>query len=141
MPSKVGIVAVPDGTTYTLNNTNIRLEDLHGYDTDMRVGLLFDNVINDVFDRQAELEKQADLRMPALKPGAVRHFQSQYLDLVDMNNGNAWVKASKDVEVYWGYRKEPTRIRTLLYGILAVCIVTAQMIRLNPAMTWRIFRR
>lgn len=103
VPSKVGIVAVPDGTTYTLNNTNIRLEDLHGYDTDMRVGLLFDNVINDVFDRQAELEKQADLRMPALEPGAVRHFQSQYLDLVDMNNGNAWVKASKDVEVYWGY--------------------------------------
>ena len=102
-PSKVGIVAVPDGTTYTLNNTNIRLEDLHGSDTDMRVGLLFDDIINDVFDRQAELEKQADLRMPALEPGAVRHFQSQYLDLVDMNNGNAWVKASKDVEVYWGY--------------------------------------
>ena len=30
-------------------------------------------------------------------------YQAQYLDLVDANNGNAWVKASGPVTVYWGY--------------------------------------
>lgn len=103
IPAEVGIVVAPEGTTYTLNETDIQLQDLHGTDTQMKVGLLFDDIINEVYDRQTLLESQANDRMPALAPGATRHFQSQYLDLVDMNDGNAWVMASQPVDVYWGY--------------------------------------
>ena len=103
IPAGVGIVAAQDDTTFTLNETNIRLENLHGEDTEMDVGLLFDDIMNEVYDRQSVLEAQADARMPELEEGATRYFQSQYLDLVDMNNGNAWVMASQNVEIYWGY--------------------------------------
>ena len=103
VPAGAGIVAVSPGTVYTLNATNIKLQDLHGKESRMQVGLLFDDIMNEVNDRQSLLESQANARMPALAPGASRYFQSQYLDLVDMNNGNAWVTASEPVEVYWGY--------------------------------------
>ena len=104
IPSGAGIVVAPQGTTYTLNDTDIEISDIHGPDvTQERVGLLFDGIINDVYDRETELEKQTDRRMPALAPGAVRYYQSQYLDLVDTNAGNAWVTASNPISVYWGY--------------------------------------
>lgn len=103
IPAGVGIVVAPEETTYTLNETNIQLQNLHGDSTEMDVGLLFDDIMNEVYDRQTLLEAQADDRMPELEPGATRHFQSQYLDLVDMNNGNAWVMASNPIDVYWGY--------------------------------------
>lgn len=103
IPAGVGVVAASDSTTYMLNETNIVLDDLHGSDTVKDVGLLFDDIMNEVYDRQSLLEAQADARMPEPEEGAVRHFQSQYLDLVDMHNGNAWVMASEDVDVYWGY--------------------------------------
>ena len=103
IPAGVGVVVAPEGTTYTLNETDIELENLYGDSTEMDVGLLFDDIMNEVYDRQSLLEAQADECMPELEPGATRHFQSQYLDLVDMNNGNAWVMASNPVEIYWGY--------------------------------------
>ena len=99
----VGIVVAQPGTTFTLNETNIQLEDLHGDDSQMDVGLLFDDIMNDVYDRERVLEDLADDRMPELEEGANRYFQSQYLDLVDMDNGNAWIMASQDVDIYWGY--------------------------------------
>ena len=37
------------------------------------------------------------------KAETTRHYQAKYLDLVDANNGNAWIKASGDVDIYWGY--------------------------------------
>lgn len=79
------------------------MPNIHGNDGQMSVGLLFDDIMNEVYDRQTVLETQANNQMPTLKSGVIRHFQSQYLDLVDMNNGNAWVKASESVQVYWGY--------------------------------------
>lgn len=103
VPAGVGVVVAPKGTSYTLNETDIQIGNVHGNDGTMRVGLLFDDIMNEVYDRQSLLESQADARMPELAPGATRHFQSQYLDLVDMNDGNAWVMASNPVEVYWGY--------------------------------------
>lgn len=103
VPAGVGVVTAPTGTAYTLNETDIQVPNIHGNDGQMSVGLLFDDIMNEVYDRQTVLETQANNQMPTLKSGVIRHFQSQYLDLVDMNNGNAWVKASESVQVYWGY--------------------------------------
>lgn len=63
-------MVAPEGTTYTLNETNIELENLHGDSTEMDVGLLFDDIMNEVYGRQSLLEAQADDRMPELEPGA-----------------------------------------------------------------------
>ena len=89
-----GAVTAPAGTTYTLNETTVAA-DAAG------VGLLFDGIIDDGADRTgallAELESELGV---TVEDG---NYQAQYLDLVDAHNGNAWVKASGEVTVYWGY--------------------------------------
>ena len=89
-----GAVTAPAGTTYTLNETTVEA-DAAG------VGLLFDGIIDDGADRTgallAELESELGV---TVEDG---NYQAQYLDLVDAHNGNAWVKASGEVTVYWGY--------------------------------------
>ena len=89
-----GAVTAPAGTTYTLNETTVEA-DAAG------VGLLFDGIIDDGADRTgallAELESELGV---TVEDG---NYQAQYLDLVDAHNGNAWVKASGAVTVYWGY--------------------------------------
>ena len=89
-----GAVTAPAGTTYALNETTVTA-DAAG------VGLLFDGIIDDGADRTgallAELESELGV---TVEDG---NYQAQYLDLVDAHNGNAWVKASGAVTVYWGY--------------------------------------
>ena len=89
-----GAVTAPAGTTYTLNETTVQAE-AEG------VGLLFDGIIDDEAGRTgallAELESELGV---TVEDG---NYQAQYLDLVDAHNGNAWVKASGAVTVYWGY--------------------------------------
>ena len=89
-----GAVTAPAGTTYTLNETTVAA-DAAG------VGLLFDGIIDDGADRTGALlvELESELGV-TVEDG---NYQAQYLDLVDAHNGNAWVKASGAVTVYWGY--------------------------------------
>lgn len=106
VPAEVGVVVAPEGTTYTLNDTDVAIVDLRDParpGSSASVGLLFDSIVNEVYDRESALEGEVDEAMPEVAEGAVRHYQSKYLDLVDMNDGNAWVTASNPVEVYWGY--------------------------------------
>ena len=99
-----GVVA-QSGTTYTINDSNVQVADTSG------VALLFDNIIENNTNKEnksntqllrervdKELENLQDLN---LDEGTYRHYECKYLDLVDTNNGNAWVKASQDVTVYW----------------------------------------
>ena len=91
-----GAVVAPEGTTYTLNDTTVPAED-----GGSGVGLLFDGIIDDAdHDRTGALLHQLQERGVSAKEG---YYQAQYLDLVDGKNGNAWVTASKSVDVYWGY--------------------------------------
>ena len=92
-----GAVTAPAGTTYTLNDTTVPVSGTG-------VGLLFDGIIDDKDnDRTGALEDKVDDTMGPAASNVTRHYQAQYLDLVDANNGNAWVKASGEVTVYWGY--------------------------------------
>ena len=95
-------VTAPAGTTYTINGGDVQVTDTTG------VSLLFDGIINSSGnDRTEQLEARAeayfndpDAPQPPAE-GCQYAYSFQYLDLVDVNNGNAWVKASKDVTVYW----------------------------------------
>ena len=89
-------IFAPADTKYTLNNTSVEV-DPEG------VGLLFDSIIDTDADRTGALidaiESEYNINITN------GNYQAQYLDLVDANNGNAWVKADGDVTVYWGYPK------------------------------------
>ena len=93
--------AVADaGTTYTINKGNVQV------DNDADVSLLFDGIINNEGnDRTGQLEQRAAkaLSEENIAPAANHHFvyELKYLDLVDANNGNAWVKASQNLTIYW----------------------------------------
>ena len=87
------------GTTYTLNDTGVQLPG------DAKPSLLFDNIItSDGVNRIDALENAVDTKLGTTN--GTRHYEAKYLDLVDANNGNAWIKASNNVTIYWGYPKD-----------------------------------
>lgn len=84
-------------TTYTLNNTGVALPV-----NDSKPSLLFDGIIDDDdHDRTAALVDAIKAQMNTSVDSEC--YQAKYLDLVDANNGNAWITASDAVTVYWGY--------------------------------------
>ena len=95
-------VAAESGTSYTINDSDVPVEDTSG------VALLYDGIIDaNGEDRAGMLEDKAEDTMETLnkEPASGNRFaySFQYLDLVDTNNGNAWVKASQNVTIYWPY--------------------------------------
>lgn len=90
------VAVAPEGTTYTLNDTGVQLP------ADAKPSLLFDNIIaSDGVDRITPLKIAADEKLGGASED--RQYEIKYLDLVDANNGNAWIKASNGVDIYWGY--------------------------------------
>ena len=91
------IVAEPD-TQYTVNDLGIPVPE------GSAPSLLFDSIItNDGIDRETRLEQEVAEQLPELGSNQTRYYQSQYLDLVDANNGNIWLKANQAITVYWAY--------------------------------------
>ena len=91
-------ITAPADTTYTLNETTVPVDGAG-------VGLLFDGIINDdAHQRTVALINKVNATMGG--DSSNRQYQAQYLDLVDENNGNAWVKASNPVTITWAYPKD-----------------------------------
>ena len=90
------VAVEPENTTYTFNNTKVVLP------ADSQPSLLFDNIINDEgTNRTAALEDKADQKLNA--NDGDYNYEIMYLDLVDANNGNAWIKSSAGTDIYWDY--------------------------------------
>lgn len=98
-PTSGSAVAVEPkgGTTYTLNNTDVQLP------ADAVPSLLFDDIIEDErsTDRTDALKAKADETIGSKSEN--RQYEIKYLDLVDANNGNAWITSSKGIDIYWAY--------------------------------------
>lgn len=98
-PTSGSAVAVEPkgGTTYTLNNTDVQLPD------DAVPSLLFDDIIEDKgsTDRTDALKAKADDTIGSESEN--RQYEIKYLDLVDANNGNAWITSSNGIDIYWAY--------------------------------------
>ncbi len=95
-------VAVLDsGSTYYLNgDAGSQVTDTDG------ISILDDSLLTDQGDnRQQLLEQRATESglLPELSEGQAYRFAFRYLDLVDANNGNAWVSADKDATIYLPY--------------------------------------
>ena len=86
------------GTTYTLNDTGVQLPE------DSKPSLLFDDIIEDAnsTSRTDALKDKADTYLGAAS-STTRGYEIKYLDLVDANNGNAWITSSKGTDIYWAY--------------------------------------
>ena len=90
-------LTAPTGTTYTINGGEVEV-------TDGSVALLFDDIIEESADsteRAEALAEKGDEKLGTVEAGRERHYEFKYLDLVDRDNGNVWVKADRDVTVYW----------------------------------------
>lgn len=89
-------VVVPDGAKYYINNKPVEVVDTSG------VKLLFDDIIEQksasVSNTQL-LINRADSELGGAS--STRRYEAKYLDLVDTNNGNAWVAADENITVYW----------------------------------------
>lgn len=93
-------VMAPVGTTYAINGGDVQVQDSSG------VALLFDAIIDHADEDRTELlQKRAEAYFTDkdVEPETGNKFayEFKYLDLVDQNNGNVWVKASNDATIYW----------------------------------------
>ena len=43
------------------------------------------------------------------RPRGDRQYEIKYLDLVDANNGNAWITSSNGIDIYWAYPEGTNR--------------------------------
>lgn len=97
-PNTAMAVEPEGGTTYTLNDTGVELPEDHD------ASLLFDDIISSDGkgdERISKLQEAADTKLGGANEN--REYQIKYLDLVDANNGNAWITSSAGTDIYWGY--------------------------------------
>ena len=103
-PNTAMAVEPEGGTTYTLNDTGVELPEDHA------ASLLFDDIISSDGkgdERISKLQEAADTKLGGANEN--REYQIKYLDLVDANNGNAWITSSNGIDVYWGYPQDTDR--------------------------------
>lgn len=94
-PSSEAATAVASaGTTYTIGETGVPVSG--GVPS-----LLFDSIIEDANSTERTDALEDRIQTEFGEDTAV--YEIKYLDLVDANNGNAWIKASEPVDIYWGY--------------------------------------
>ena len=84
------------GTIYTLNDTDVVVDE-----ADSQPSLLFDGIIDDDVNRTEMLQDKVDEALGGAD--ADRNYDIKYLDLVDANNGNAWIASSNGTDIFWGY--------------------------------------
>lgn len=98
------VAVAPAGTTYTINDTGVPVPPVADENNPdgSKPSLLFDSIIDDAqHDRTGALLDNIENKFNTTVQDG--NYQARYLDLVDAANGNAWVKASNNVTVYWGY--------------------------------------
>ena len=93
---------VSEGAKFFINGSDIDVTDAAA------PSLLFDDVVTDAdidgatYDQQLA-NRAADVIRNAGNDLGASYFEAKYLDLVDANNGNAWLTSSEPVTVYWPY--------------------------------------
>ena len=93
-------VVADETTQYRLNRTTVEAPKAG-------IGLLFDDIYdkdNGQGQREKTLIECSDKAIGPAASNVIRYHQAKYLDLVDQNNGNAWVKTvDESVKVVWAY--------------------------------------
>ena len=101
--SKSAVAVEPtNGIIYTLNDTGVPIDE-----EESQPALLFDDIIRSDGKGEERIEKLENAADKAItesaSSGMERQYEIKYLDLVDENNGNAWIKASDKINIVWPY--------------------------------------
>ncbi|MBM6676399.1 right-handed parallel beta-helix repeat-containing protein [Olsenella uli] len=102
----LGIAVIQPGTTYYVNGSGI---DVTVDNQNVNPSLLFDHIVSDETGEEASafdgllLDHALDTIAAEDGSFAVDGHEARYIDLVDANNGNAWLTTDKPVDVYWPY--------------------------------------
>lgn len=101
--SKSAVAVEPtNGIIYTLNDTGVPIDE-----EESQPALLFDDIIQSDGKGEERIEKLENAADKAItesaSSGMERQYEIKYLDLVDENNGNAWIKASDKINIVWPY--------------------------------------
>lgn len=94
--------SVPQGTCFLINGSEIDVTD------EAAPSLLFDSVVSDdniegARDYETALLERAADELESFGALSDPSYEARYLDLVDANNGNTWLRATNPVTVYWPY--------------------------------------
>lgn len=94
--------SVPQGTRFLINGSEIDVTD------EAAPSLLFDSVVSDdniegARDYETALLERATDELESFGALSDPSYEARYLDLVDANNGNTWLRATNPVTVYWPY--------------------------------------
>ena len=94
--------SVPQGTRFLINGSEIDVTD------EAAPSLLFDSVVSDdniegARDYETALLERAADELESFGALSDPSYEARYLDLVDANNGNTWLRATNPVTVYWPY--------------------------------------
>lgn len=94
--------SVPQGTRFLINGSEIDVTD------EAAPSLLFDSVVSDdntegARDYETALLERAADELESFGAISDPSYEARYLDLVDANNGNTWLRATNPVTVYWPY--------------------------------------
>ncbi len=94
--------SVPQGTRFLINGSEIDVTD------EAAPSLLFDPVVSDdntegARDYETALLERAADELESFGALSDPSYEARYLDLVDANNGNTWLRATNPVTVYWPY--------------------------------------
>lgn len=94
--------SVPQGTRFLINGSDIDVTD------EAAPSLLFDSVVSDdntegARDYETALMGRATDELGSFGALSDPSYEARYLDLVDANNGNAWLRETNPVTVYWPY--------------------------------------
>lgn len=109
-PTK-GFAVLDADATYYVNGSTVEVAPGDEYH-DAKPSLLFDDVVSgDGGEYEGRLVgKAAQAVLEAgVSLGDEYEHESKYLDLVDANNGNAWLTTDSAVTVYWPYPGETTK--------------------------------
>lgn len=102
----LGIAVTQPGTTYFVNESGI---DVTVDNQNVNPSLLFDRIVSDETGEETsafdELLLDQAVNTIATEDASftVDGHEARYIDLVDANNGNAWLTTDKSVDVYWPY--------------------------------------
>lgn len=99
----VGIAAIDGGATYYTNGSAKNLGLLGNGESGAPISLLFDDLLagTDESTTQELLLGRANEGLAEGERLSLDTTEFKYLDLVNENDGNAWVSCDKDVTIYW----------------------------------------
>lgn len=106
----MAVAVIENGANFYTNGQNKKL-GIVGTGTDgsgAQISLLFDDVLelNEAVGEDQDAIQLLIAHANTVQPGVTftsGQYQFKYLDLVNANDGNAWVSTDKDITVFWPY--------------------------------------